>query len=230
MPARPALQRILTAAAVGGLVAAVLAAPPVLAQRARQAGDCVAMGKPKPSVADTYERTDQRGTVTEYTRHWDELTETSSRQRTIRGRSTTTMVTQHRIDDDVSVIDVVASSDPDGAGNSRTTFQPGVVGDPLFRACAGRSWAIPAVNARHAFAQGEHSAATYAGTLRIVAIRESVTVPAGTFQTVHYTRTMATPVRESVEEYWKSIEHGVVVKHVSTLPGGGSTEELVSIR
>ena len=148
----------------------------------------------------------------------------------VRGGSAITMVTEHRIEDDVSLLDAVASSDPGGAGNTRTVFQPGVVGEPAFRACAGRSWPIPSVTARHSFAQGEHSAPTYAGTLRIVAIRESVTVPAGTFQAVHYTRTMATPMGQSVEEYWKSFEHGVVVKHVSTLPGGGSTEELVSIR
>ena len=55
-------------------------------------------------------------------------------------------------------------------------------------------------------------------------------MPAGTFDAVHYTRTMATPVGQSVEEYWKSIEHGVIVKHVSTLPAGAATEVLVSIR
>ena len=230
MPAHPVLQRILTTAAAGGLVATVLAAPPALAQGVRQTGDCVIIGKPRPAAAYIYERTDQRGSVTEYTRHWDELTATSSRQRMLRGSSAITIVTEHRIEDDVSVIAVVTSSDPGGAGNSRTTFQPRVVGDPAFRACAGRSWAIDAVNARHSFAQGEHSAPTYAGTLQIVAIRESVTVPAGTFPAVRYIRTMATPVGQSVEEYWKSIEHGVVVKHVSTLPGGDSTEVLVSIR
>ena len=135
MPARPVLQRILTTAVAGGLVVTALAAPPALAQRVRQADDCVAIAKPKPSAAYTYERTDARGTVTEYTRHWDELTATSSRQRTVRGRSVITMVTEHRIEEDVSVRDVVASSDPGGAGNSRTTFQPGVVGEPVFRVC-----------------------------------------------------------------------------------------------
>jgi hypothetical protein len=71
---------------------------------------------------------------------------------------------------------------------------------------------------------------THAGTLAIVAIPESVTVPAGTFETVRYTRTMATPVGPSVDEYWRSIEHGVVVKHTSTLPGGAATEVLVWTR
>ena len=101
-------------------------------------------GKPKPSVGYTYERTDQRGTVTEYTHHWDELTGARSRLRTLRG----------------------------GAVRRR-----------------------------------------------------------GRFQSIRYTRTMATPVRQSVDEYWKSIDHGVViVKHTSTLSGGASTEVLVSIR
>src|SRR5688500_3133553 len=110
MPARPVLQRILTTAVAGGLVVTALAAPPALAQGVRQAGDCVTIGKPRPSAAYTYERTAARGTVTEYTRLWDELTATSSRQRTVRGRSVITMVTEHRIEDDVSVIDVIASS------------------------------------------------------------------------------------------------------------------------
>ena len=38
------------------------------------------------------------------------------------------------------------------------------------------------------------------------------------------------PVGPSVDEYWRSIEHGVVVKHTSTLPGGATSEVLVSIR
>ena len=68
MAARPVLRRILTTAVSGGLVVTALAAPPALAQRARQADDCVTIGKPRPSAAYTYERTDARGAVTEYTR------------------------------------------------------------------------------------------------------------------------------------------------------------------
>lgn len=228
MTARIAIERILTGVVATGLAIATLAPPPALGQP--RPADCVTIGKPKPSAAYTYERTDARGIVTEYTRHWDELTPTRSRQRTVHGGSAITMVTEHRIEDDVSVISAIASSDPRGAGNSRTVFQPGVVGEPTFRACAERAWPIPAVTARHSSPQGEHSASTYAGTLRVMAIRESVTVPAGTFQAVRYTRITSTPAGQSVEEYWKSIEHGVVVKQVSTLPGAASTEVLVAIR
>ena len=50
-------------------------------------------------------------------------------------------------------------------------------------------------------------------------------MPAGSFDTVHYVRTS-----QSNDEYWKSIEHGVVVKHIATTPVGTVTEVLVEIR
>jgi len=99
------------------------------------------------------------------------------------------------------------------------------VGDPAFRACAGRSWTIPSVTASYQSGATKASAATPAGTLRIVAIREKVTVPAGTFDAVRYVRTS-----QSTDEYWKSTEHGVVVKHIGTLPNAVVTEELVAIK
>ena len=50
-------------------------------------------------------------------------------------------------------------------------------------------------------------------------------MPAGTFDTVHYVRTS-----QSTDDYWKSIEHGVIVKHTGTLPVGTVSETLVEIR
>ena len=67
--------------------------------------------------------------------------------------------------------------------NSVLALQPGVVADPAYRACAGRTWPISSVMATNESAQGRFSAATPAGTLTIKAIRESVTVPAGRFDT-----------------------------------------------
>ena len=64
----------------------------------------------------------------------------------------------------------------------------------------------------------------------MLGIHESVKVPAGTFDTVHYTRTTAGARGTIVDEYWKSIEHGVTVKHSSTLLGMTTTEVLQSIR
>jgi hypothetical protein len=81
------------------------------------------------------------------------------------------------------------------------------------------------VTATYQSTQANASAQTPAGTLRIIAIREKVTVPAGEFDTVHYVRTS-----QSTDEYWKSIEHGVVVKHVATLPGAVATHVLLSVK
>ena len=79
-------------------------------------------------------------------------------------------------------------------------------------------------------AHGRFSAMSDAGTLKIIAIRESVSVPAGKFDTVHYKRIMKTARGPTVDEYWKSIEHGVMVKRVHTFPGGGVTATLQAIK
>jgi hypothetical protein len=130
--------------------------------------------------------------------------------------------TQHRVVDDALILDSSTESGTDGGVrvNNSTSYQPGVVADPAYRACAGRTWPIPAVNATSQSARSRFSAATDPGTLTIIAIREPVTGPAGRFDTVHYTRTMKSAGGQAVDEYWKSIEHGVTVKRNHTMPGG----------
>lgn len=79
-------------------------------------------------------------------------------------------------------------------------------------------------------ARGTFSAKSDAGELKILGVNERVTVPAGTFDAIHYTRTTTSARGTIVDEYWKSIEHGVTVKHQSTLLGTFTTEVLQSIR
>jgi hypothetical protein len=112
-----------------------------------------------------------------------------------------------------------------GGTVSSTTFAPALVSDPAFRACAGKSWPVTSVTATYQSGQQHGSAMTAAGTLTIIAIREKLTVPAGTFDTVHYKRTS-----QSVDEYWKSTAEGVIVKHIGTLPNFTVTETLQSIK
>ena len=66
---------------------------------------------------------------------------------------------------------------------------------------------------------------TPAGSLRIVGIRERVIVPAGTFDAVRYVRTS-----QSTDEYWKSIDHGVIVKHIGKVNTVTITETLTAIK
>ena len=106
-----------------------------------------------------------------------------------------------------------------------TSFRPGIVGDPAFRACAGRTWQIPAVTALFQSGTLKVTQQTPAGSLRIVGIRERVTVPAGTFDTVRYVRTS-----QSTDEYWKSIDQGVIVKHIGKVNAVTITETLTAIK
>jgi hypothetical protein len=137
-------------------------------------------------------------------------------------RGTEIQVSEHHIVDDVMVLDRQRKVNANGGVIDATAFRPGVVGDSAFRACAGRSWPIPSVTATYQSGQINASSGTPAGTLTIIAIRERVTVPAGQFDMVHYIRTS-----QSTDEYWKSIDHGVVVKHIATLTGAVVTEVLL---
>jgi len=202
--------------------------PGAIAARSRQnatAPDCVSIGKPRPSVGYTYELTQPAGVRSQFTSYWDDISETASRVRIVRANGTVIQANEHHIADDVLLLDKTSQLSATGAVVATTVFRPGLVGDTGFRACAGRSWPIPSVTASYQSSQTKASSPTPAGTLRIVAIHEAVTVPAGTFQTVHYIRTS-----QSTDEYWKAIDQGVVVKHVGTLPSAVVTETLVSVK
>jgi hypothetical protein len=61
-------------------------------------------------------------------------------------------------------------------------------------------------------------------------VQESVTVPAGTFQTVHYERVFDGAHGHVVENAWLSITHGVNVKFTHDGPAGTSTQVLTGTR
>jgi hypothetical protein len=189
------------------------------------AANCVDIGIPKPSLEYTYRHTESTGRTTQYTQRWERVTPTGSRVRVAGPRGVVIQVNEHHVQDDVVVLYRTTKRTPTGVVVEATAFRPGLVQDPGFRACADRSWPIPAVTASYQSRQNTASASTPAGMLRVLAIRERVTVPAGTFDTVRYVRTS-----QSRDEYWKSLEHGVIVRHVATLPNSVVTEELVSIK
>jgi hypothetical protein len=213
-------------------VAALAAARPSAYAIDVQAAQCVTLGAPKPTQRFAYRYADSSGSVAEYTNQWLQITATRSRLKTTKVGSTGPMESEYISDydvvDDVLVLKQTAASGVDGGGtfNNRMLFQPGSIGDPVGRACAGKSWTIPRVTATHQSTQGRFQQTTDAGTLTIVAIREVVTVPAGRIETVHYTRRAGA----LVDEFWKSIEHGVTVRHIAIQPRGNATEELTAIK
>ena len=193
-------------------------------------GNCVDIGAPKPTQTFSYRYSDAK-TTAEYSNQWQEFTATGSKLLTIRtgaNAGQNTYVSKHKVADDVFVLEasIASGTDGNGAFTNSMTYSPGTIGDPAYRACEGKKWAIAAVNATLTSMQGSFSTKTQAGTLSIIKIRESVTVPAGTFETIHYVKTMG-PV---IDDFWKSIEHGVTVKRNSRQPGGIATEVLTGIK
>jgi hypothetical protein len=190
-----------------------------------KASDCVDLARPKPSASYVIQQTESTGKSSTVTQVWESISDTGSRVRWTGPAGTWIQVNEHHIVDDVSVLDRTLKLDTNGGLIEATTFRPGVVGDPAFRACAGKSWPIPAVTALFQTSTMKVTSQTAAGTLRIVGVRERMTTPAGTFDTVHYVR-----ASQSTNEYWKSIEHGVVVKHTGSAGGNAISETLISIK
>lgn len=187
---------------------------------------CVSIGKPRPDVTYTYDHIETTGKRSQYTNVWESVTDTGSRVRVVGPLGTEVQVNVHKIVDDAALLSKTTKLDARGGVIDSTSFSPDLVSDPAFRVCEGKSWRIPTVQATYQSAKQNASTGTPAGTLRIVAIRESLTVPAGRFDTVHYIRTS-----QSIDEYWKALDQGVIVKHIATLPRVGSvTDTLVSMK
>jgi hypothetical protein len=206
-------------------VAAALAAGSLISAQGAAAPDCVAIAKPKPTVVYTFQYVQSTGTPTQTTQQWESVTDTGSKVRITGPAGLEIQVNEHHIVNDAMVLDRTTKQNGNGGMIAATSFTPGLVGDPAFRACAGQQWPIPSVTATYRSSQNNASAQTQAGTLRIVAIRERITVPAGSFDTVHYIRTS-----QSVDEYWKSTAHGVIVRHIAKTGGVTVTETLQSIK
>ena len=198
-------------------------------------GPCVDIGSPKPTAAYVYHYTDSSGTVSDYTNRWPQFTPTTSQLKTTKTGTTgpmeSTSVSSHKIENNMLVLSQSVASGVDGNGtfNNTTTYSPAIIGDTAVRACAGQTVTIPIVTATITTMQGKFSTKTDPGTIKVISVNESITVPAGTFETVRYTKTL-TGQRLVIDEFWKSVVHGVTVKHTYVAPGSTSTEVLTAIK
>ena len=203
---------------------------------AQQGAQCVPINPPKPDVDFVYSYTSSTGEVSESTMRWLQFTPTTSRLRTTRvgraGPLVTTEDTEHSIENDLLVMlrDTLAGTDEAGPFTSSMTYSPGMIVMPAFRACAGHTATIPSVAQTTTSKSGTVSTQSDSGVLKIIAVDVPVTVPAGTFSTVHFTRTLNKPRGTDVNEVWRSTLHGVIVKRVHTTPRTTATEVLQAIR
>ena len=197
---------------------------------------CVTMGKPKLNVGYMYREADSSGGVSLFTDRWEQFTATGSQVMTKKtggpAQGTIKTVNRHRIVKGLYLLD--GSSQAGTSGGSRidnsSIFVPAIVADSANPVCEKRSWPIRASKVTNTSAHGTFSATSDAGTLFIISVHEVITVPAGKFDTVHSKRVMNTARGVGVDEYWKSIEHGVTVKRIHTYPGGSVTATPQSIK
>jgi hypothetical protein len=128
------------------------------------------------------------------------------------------------------LMDNVTGTDEAGPFSSSMSYSPGMIVMPAFKACAGQTVTIPPVTQTTKSNQRTATAQSDAGELKIIAVDEQVTVPAGTFSAVRFTRALNKPRGTEVTEVWRSTQYGVTVKRVVTTPRTTATEVLLAIR
>jgi len=77
---------------------------------------------------------------------------------------------------------------------------------------------------------GVFSTASSPGTGEVLSIRELVTVPAGSFDTVHFKQIQNSPRGPIVMTTWRAIKEGVNVRWEYATAGGVSVEVLTAAR
>src|SRR6478735_3305451 len=93
------------------IVATLAAAATIVSERvgvsvqAQPPGDCVAIGTPKPSVTYVYQHAETNGKMTQVTNIWESVTDAGSRLRTNGPNGVTVQANEHRIVDDVAMIE-----------------------------------------------------------------------------------------------------------------------------
>jgi hypothetical protein len=193
--------------------------------------DCVTVGRPKVGVTYAFRFTDAAGTASTSTTEYLAVSDTSVRLRLIHsgafGSVERVNESTLRVEDDLVVTEKMVSSGTNagGAFENTVTFQPARIGDPASRVCSGRTWTIPPVSVSTVGSQGGRAdMATDPGRGRVISVRESVTVPAGTFQTVHYEKVFDGANGHVIEETWQSIADGVSLKYTHDSPAGVATQ------
>ena len=221
-PASRRLSGAILLAALGVLAAAL---------PAHGDADCVTVSQPKIGVKYAFGFTDAAGTVSTSTTEYLATSDTSVRLRLTHSGAFGSVERLNestvRVEDDLVVTEKMVSSGTNagGAFENTVTFQPARIGDPASRVCSGRTWTIPPVSVSTIGSQGGRAEmATDPGHGRVISVRESVTVPAGTFQTVHYEKVFDGASGHVVEETWQSIADGVSVKYTHDSPAGLATQ------
>jgi hypothetical protein len=118
------------------------------------------------------------------------------------------------------------------------TFAPSLVYGPAAGWCAGATWSIPAstITSKVTTSFGgppiNNISTTIASTGEVLAVGESVTVPAGTFQTVKYRGVVTTDSGASPAIVWIGMQDNILIRQDALDAGGNvvSQTQLMSVQ
>jgi len=230
---------------IGCLLAVIIAPVSIGASRRRSApstpagpapsGNCHTFGFVTPGTKGTYHTTSPGGNV-DFTITWlsDTATQTKTTQHVVTPQATTDVETTL----DGSIVGnlrglkhlYTKSTTPvPFLGNTVVEvdidFVPELVAGPSAGWCTGETWSIPAttetVVSKSIAGTNSNIVTTIASQGSVLAVGESITVPAGTFQTVKYKSSIVSGTSAQPAITWTSMDRAIVVKQ-DTLDAGGN--------
>ena len=230
------------------LALALLAALPAAAAKRRSArsapaaaaGSCHTFGLVRSGLKATYHATSPSGDA-DFTITWitDTPTFTHTTQKVTTAQGTSDAET--RLDGEVfgtlrglKHLNVKTTTQVPGFGGVTTEtdidFVPTLTQGPAAGWCVGNTWSVPAVTetitTRTPVGQNTQMITTVASTGEVLAVGESVTVPAGTFQTVKYRGAIVSGSSVQTAITWVSMQHNVVVRQDTLDASGAVTSTL----
>lgn len=196
---------------------------------------CHTFGLVTPGTKATYLSTTSNGNVN-FTITWisDTPTQTKTTQHVVTPQATTDVET---------TIDGVVSGNLRGMKHVYTKsttpvpffgntvvevdidFVPALIAGPSEGWCTGATWSVPAVTetvvSKSIAGQQSNIITTVGSDGTVLAVGESVTVPAGTFQTVKYRNSIVSGTSVQPAITWTSMDRSIVVKQ-DTLDANGN--------
>ncbi len=238
------------------LALALLAAVPAAAARRRSARSGPASVSPGPSchtfglvragLKATYHSTGQGGDA-DYTITWitDTPTFTHTTQHVVTAQATSDADT--RLDGEVfgslrglKHLNVKTTTQVPGFGGvtaeTDINFVPTLTQGPAAGWCVGNTWTVPPVTetivSSTPVGQNTQIITTVASDGEVLAVGETVSVPAGNFQTVKYRGAIISGTSVQTAITWVSMQHNIVVKQDTVDAGGAvtSTTQLTAVQ
>jgi hypothetical protein len=206
-------------------------------------GDCHEFGLVTPGLKATYHSEAQGGNA-DFTITWisDTLTQTKTTQVVTTAQGTADVETT--LDGEVvgnlralKHIDLKTSMTVPVIGKVTTEveidFVPSLVAGPAEGWCVGNTWTVARVTETittrtPGLPTQTQVVTTIASTGEVLAVGETITVPAGTFETVKYRGAIVSSTSVQTAITWVSMEHDIVVKQ-DTIDGGGTVTSTTTL-